>query len=481
MRRVSAIEPLTNGPVGSTTERLRAAASGITGLDIWAFVLPAISFLEIQLIGRLIISEMIALALLPWLLRSREGLAIPRWLIVLWGAWLGSQVITDLVVHSAFTDWARGWAAIVFTLVDIAAVAALAGTPRRARIFATGLAAGALLGYLFNPIQYAAGDPWKWAFAGAIGLAIAAGMSGPIALRRPWIVVTAFAAFGWLNAAFLYRSLAGVALLTAVYLMASIMVAGRRSLQRPTITRTIAGIALYGFAAMAVFLTLNVAASMNLLGSAAKEKFDTQSGANALRTSPPAPSGPAISLPPGVHASSAPAAPVNPLAVLLGGRAEILASPWAILDSPILGHGSWAKDPKYAQLQLEGLSEFGVPQGNAPTDPNLIPTHSYLLGSWVWAGLAGGLFWLGVIAAALWLIANLYRARLSISPLIVYATSMLLWDIAFSPYGNTARLYAAFGIAMILLGLRRVRALRTSRTTQDGRQAEAADTFLPSA
>ncbi len=43
--------------------------------------------------------------------------------------------------------------------------------------------------------------------------------------------------------------------------------------------------------------------------------------------------------------------------ILAGGRPEVLVSWRAVLDSPILGHGSWAEDSKYSEmlkdLQLE--------------------------------------------------------------------------------------------------------------------------------
>jgi hypothetical protein len=39
----------------------------------------------------------------------------------------------------------------------------------------------------------------------------------------------------------------------------------------------------------------------------------------------------------------------------------------------------------------------------------------------------------------------------------VFSTMLLLWNIAFSPYGFSGRLFASFGIALCLVGLRLVR------------------------
>jgi hypothetical protein len=221
-------------------------------------------------------------------------------------------------------------------------------------------------------------------------------------------------------------------------------------------------LAFYGGSALVVFVGLNAAAAANLLGDAARTKYDDQAGV-IVGPSPLPGSSPVAGASP--VAGSSPAAGLNPIGVIAGGRAEILTSPRAILDSPILGHGSWAKDPKYVELQRQGLIELGVPNGNAPTDPYLIPTHSYLLGSWVWAGLGGGLFWLAVAALALWLMANLFAVRLALHPLIVFSTTLMLWNIAFSPYGNTQRLFATFSIAVCVLGLRLIRDARATPAT----------------
>ena len=66
------------------------------------------------------------------------------------------------------------------------------------------------------------------------------------------------------------------------------------------------------------------------------------------------------------------------LGLLIGGRPETLVSVRAALDSPLLGHGSWAQDPKYVEMLADVSAETGYvndeagPQGD--TD-YLDPTH----------------------------------------------------------------------------------------------------------
>jgi hypothetical protein len=393
----------------------------LSAIDVWAFVVPAVSSVEITVIGQLIVGEILALAMLPWLRSARDRPALPRWFVVLWAGWLISQIMTDAVVGSAFADYSRGWAAIVFTFTDFAAILVLASTPRRARLFAIGLAAGGVLGFLFAPSVFAAGDPWKWAFALPVGLLLAAGLSGTTGARFRWLTVGAFVAFGIVNLELGFRSLGGVSLLTAGYLVLSALVGRPERVSARSMLRAVVGL---GFLAVAVWGTLQIydtAASQGLLGPEAQTKYLSQSGS---------------------------------LGVLIGGRSEVLVSSQAIIDSPILGHGSWAKDPVYAELLDNTLSSLGYEVGATSSDVALIPAHSFLTQSWVWAGLLGGVFWLAVLGIAVWLLANLYASRVELAPLIVFSTMLLLWNIAFSPYGYTMRVLSTYAIALCLLGLR---------------------------
>ena len=394
---------------------------GITALDVWSFALPAISFVQITVVGQLIVSEVLAALMLPWLLGARDRLRMPRWFLLLWGGWLVSQIATDVVMGSAFTDYARGWAAILFTLTDLAAILVLVSTPRRARLFALGLAASGVLGYFIAPNIYAAGDPWKWAFAMPVGFALAAALSGSIGARMPLVTIGAFAAFGTLNLLLGFRSLGGVAILASAYLVLNTLVGWRqtRTRTRPSIGTVIVGTLFCLVAAFGVSQGYDAAAAGGLLGPGAQAKYLAQSGS---------------------------------LGVLVGGRPEILASTQAIIDSPILGHGSWAKDFKYVDLLASRLSSLDYASGAAPSDVGLIPAHSYLMGSWVWAGFLGGLFWVAILALAGWLLVNLYAIRLRLAPLLVFSTLLLLWNIVFSPYGSSSRLLATYGIALCVLG-----------------------------
>ena len=407
---------------------LQPAPSTLSALDIWAFVLPTVSFVQVIVIGQLIVSELLMVVMLPWLWSAQDRPRISRWFVVIWAGWLLSQVMTDLIRGSAFVDFARGWSAIVFTFTDFAAILVLAGTPRRARLFALGLATSGLLSYFVARSGFAVSDPWKFALAVPIGFGLAACLSGGMGARLRSFAVGVFVVFGVLNFLFGFRSLGGVSLLTAGYLTLS-AIASRPKIARPhSLLRVAAALVFLGFAVGGILQIYDTAASQGLLGSSAQIKYLDESGA---------------------------------LGVLVGGRSEILVSAQAIIDSPILGHGSWAKDFRYAELLTAQLSSLGYEIGAGPSDVGLIPTHSYLTQAWVWAGILGGAFWLVILVIAVWLLGTLYSFRVTLLPLLVFSTILLLWNIAFSPYGDVARIVACYGIALCLLGLRQARPAET--------------------
>jgi hypothetical protein len=134
--------------------------------------------------------------------------------------------------------------------------------------------------------------------------------------------------------------------------------------------------------------------------------------------------------------------------LLLGGRTEVFASINAFLDKPLLGHGSWAKDNSgYNDLMFSKLIEAGyADRVNLQTANQLIPVHSYLMGSLVWSGIGGGLFWLYVLR---WLILKFILNFQLIGFYFYNGFILIIWNILFSPFGASARWDSAVFIAAL--------------------------------
>ena len=146
------------------------------------------------------------------------------------------------------------------------------------------------------------------------------------------------------------------------------------------------------------------------------------------------------------------------LGLLLGGRSESLASLQAIADSPLIGHGSWAKDSYYVNLLYEQASLHGYSQTGLYNDDDAIPTHSHLLGAWVEGGFLGGLFWIWVLLLTARRLIFAVNVDSNFQILLLFCGISLLWDVLFSPLGTQARLITPYYL-VVITNLRPVKSL----------------------
>ena len=137
--------------------------------------------------------------------------------------------------------------------------------------------------------------------------------------------------------------------------------------------------------------------------------------------------------------------------ILLGARGQILASSRAIWDSPILGHGSWAKDPKYIQYLYDLLYyDYKIQISDSRFGEGLIPSHSHIFGAWVEAGIFGAIFWVWVLFIILRVLLSAYKTKNYLTILILFFTFWFAWSIGFDPFGAQERLYAAFNLVLLM-------------------------------
>jgi hypothetical protein len=140
------------------------------------------------------------------------------------------------------------------------------------------------------------------------------------------------------------------------------------------------------------------------------------------------------------------------LGILLGGRTAILASAQAIIDSPVIGHGSWAKDSKYVDILASALGQHGY-EIRDESDSDLIPSHSYIMGAWVEAGFVGAMFWFWALMLTARVLIATQGANSALAPLIAFVAFNLLWNIPFSPFGAEGRLYSAYSLSLMMFAL----------------------------
>lgn len=407
-------------PTGVDRPQLKRRDPTLTSFSarLLAFIIPAAMFVEVEVVGRLFLSDLLCLALFPVLLFLKGSVLIKnpyvRAFLLLGGLYLASQVVTDLVRESAFDDYSRGWSKISLTIVAFCSLYMLIDS-RRSRMlaFAAGLVAGGMLVYFVNPGTFAASHPWKFGIGSSVTLFVMI-VAAFYYEKLPHIIIYLLLfSIGALNIYLGFRSLGGICFLTLAYLFLH----AQNGLARLSHPKTLALLLGILTSAWLVLEGYQFFASQGWLGEDAVRLYEMQSQGT--------------------------------FGILLGGRSEILVSAKAILDSPILGHGSWAKNWEYAELLFYFKSLHDYTAGGGP-ESDLIPTHSFLFGAWVEAGLAGGIFWFWALTLPTRVLIRQLAAKDSHLPLIVFFSLLLIWDILFSPFGATRRFVIPFYLIVMV-------------------------------
>jgi hypothetical protein len=123
------------------------------------------------------------------------------------------------------------------------------------------------------------------------------------------------------------------------------------------------------------------------------------------------------------------------------------------MDAPILGHGSWAKDFKYAEMLTDLQTQMGIQTDLEDVEEQgkgSIPTHSHLMGAWVQAGIFGAIFWVYVFWIAIKGLLRISVARPPLAPFYATMLAGLFWDIAFSPFASTRRMTESLLIVIVV-------------------------------
>lgn len=383
------------------------------------------TIVELNLVGRLMAADLLSLTLFPFLLAMRGRLLrhpTIKTIIFLIVVWLFGQIATDLYRQTPFEDWTRGWAKIVLFLITFCTVVMLSRLRRGALItFLTFFAIAAVVRLEMGVGELAEiGENWDTAwkfgygyFLGVMVFLFVARWARRFGQSRTLNTLP----FGAATVALLLNArsmFAFTALAATIQLFAR---SGRHMSNR----------ALVGYAALLMLAATTViglygyTAASGLLGETAQDKFEQQTR--------------------------------SPLG-LLGGRAEILASSQAVIDSPILGHGSWAKDPYYVDLMDQRKAELGLSTIGLPRELGLIPTHSHILGAWVEAGVLGAIFWLYMLRLTLRALVTVIRQSPADIGLLSFLLISFLWDLLFSPFGLDRRIIDAGLICLIVAIIR---------------------------
>lgn len=381
---------------------------------------------EVNLAGRLNGADVGLIAMAPFLLIRRGGMLLEPWpkrILIAAGAWFLAQVLTDLIRQTPMEDLIRGWAKILVFAINFISLCLLTRFKLKlivAFVIVLAMAVCVKVYLGIGDLNLLSGDfasQWKYGYGLLCSMLCflgAAWLSDKTrgAVNGKWLPFASAAYALYLNARNLF-GLTGVASVIAL-----VARPGQQISRRKQIVYAVAGL-------VAAVLLINIysySASSGLLGTEAFDKYEMQSQGSAG---------------------------------LLAGRAELFGSSQAIMDSPIIGHGSWARDSRYVDIMFQRLIEMGV----AVTDTqyygnDLIPSHSHLLGAWVEAGIVGAIFW----GTAMWLMITALLAVIRAPDIYVGLNSFILtnavWNYLFSPFANDLRVIDAAWLVLAITVLR---------------------------
>lgn len=396
------------------------------GSHVLAFGLGVLQCLQINAVGTFYVGELLAALVLGFILSKRQTSRVlfeQKRTLIFFGLWIFGQVVTDLYRDIPPEDFVRGWAKIVFTMMDFGVTWCIIRADHR-NIFwlAVGLAIGMAGRFILFPDPLTASDPWKFVFGhAALLLAAAIGSTrwmrtfmGWIGGWLPLIVVGLISLL--LNA----RSLFGIALLSGGYVVLAGLIARRPALAAKITPVAFALILLSGVVASQIMIAgYSFLAESGSLGVEAHDKYLSQS--------------------------------TGDLPLILGGRVETLVGIEAIKDSPILGHGSWVNDPHYLNIYFQKLAFYAVPYVGDPSQTyETIPSHSLIIGSWVDGGILGGLFWMWILIMSLKALYGTLKIPQLPQSIVALVIVINIWDIPFSPLPADGRMLKGFQIAVIM-------------------------------
>jgi hypothetical protein len=383
--------------------------------EIAVALLGAITFIEVNIVGRLFVPEIVLLFVLVFA-ATTNNLHVRKQatLIGLMAIWFIGQVLTDITRGTESDDFLRGWARIAFFLTNFVGLSILL-SDRRSSMFSylAGFAASGIIAYIYLPSEYALSFPFKFGYGPSLAI-FAVLLSWYLRALFPLqigISITPVVLVSVLSI------LQGARSQGLILLLCAAVTYSKSRLSRVKSTPLKAGILILTAIAgvSAVYFLYSALAVDGYLGQEERDKYLLESSGELG---------------------------------LISGRAEIFSSLRAIRDAPIIGHGSWAKNAEYVLYLQDVLASYGVDMYYDETN-NVIPTHSHLFGSWVEAGIFGAICWAYVLYFIGKCCSRVMKSESSIDVLVLYIIILMSWDILFSPFGAERRLIEAFNLVVL--------------------------------
>ena len=374
-------------------------------LAIVAFLLGAISDINIDIVGELYLVEPALVIVVIFLLAmGKSGGAFRA--RIFWGflfaimLTLVGYMISDLSVGTDRSQYLRGWGRVVLLMADCATLMILTAHKRQNLWwFMLGTGVGGIAYLMAHGVSI---HTWKLGYGERIGMVILT--LSPFLPKR--LALLALAAFGGLNIALDYRILGAVFIIVA-----TIIWAHPEQTDKSTIS-------FARYAKITVFMALGILV-ISLTTILTQDEYAARRDASNV-----------------------------------GRFAAIIVAMHAIADSPIIGYGSWTINQKYADMVrrlIEADRNRSLPQVEQMGTGGGFNAHSEILQSWVEGGVLGAAFFFlygyQLVRAIHWY--SLRRPVDMFSPAFTFTLIISLWAWMASPFNGNQRIQIAMAVAVI--------------------------------
>jgi len=398
------------------------------------FFVGALSTYDISLFGRVVVSELLMLVLLPafafrliWLFKR----PLPFAVLVSAALAISAILVSDLLVNGvALYDSARGIARIGFFLLPFLFWSAvLYEDPRLLRYYVWGLIPASIIG-LFRVSEYdmlsvqiglVGYEYWLYK-VGPLLKSVAFALVMLLYKRSRLLSCAILVVLGVILALFSSRTQAASLLIVAMLI--GIMSGYKTSGSRSLIRRRLIAISVIAFSlVVATYVVYIVAAPRGWMGEYQQIKFETQAQSRFGAT---------------------------PWGILLTGRADSFAALRAAWEKPWFGFGSWsiprtvlpeiyhylgARMPSYLHERLYMEADAG---------------HSVLFGAWATSGLLAVPLWLVVGLCVIRLFFQAIRLDSSVSPYLLLLAISSAFTLLFNPLNLAARAMLGMVVALVI-------------------------------
>lgn len=399
----------------------------------WLFLIGLFSATQFRIGGYIGVSEFFMVLSMPFILLQKQGLfrrdGVTK-IITLSYLWLAGAIFSDFYNHNIFALMIRGWAVPICLLASIVNIYVFL---RRNPIHGLkwciiGIALSQVLSIFVL-------QPGSIAGSGAVAGGEMSAAEATMGYKLFWVniaqhfLVLPIKAFYLQTPHFLAFVLgllmAVISLLSggrsafAWQMMAVLFVwfGGKTTSKMRWIKRNIMPIALaMGVMLLGVKAIYKQAAQSGFMGEEEQEKYEQQAASKTM------------------------------MQTLMAGRSEFFVALFAIMDKPLVGHGSVAID--YKGYRREFVLKYGNDEDIIAYEKaekvmqslggglRTIPAHSHINGYWLWHGIFGLMFWAYVI----YLLGTTLMRHLHVIPAyygyFVYGICAAFWDIFFSPFGG---------------------------------------------